>query len=56
MAEFVCTVKCFYNNALMEEGAVVIADEKEMKGNPCFKKVKEEKPQPENKPVEEETK
>lgn len=41
MNEYVCLCKCFFNNFLYDEGVVVVATEKEMEGNPCFKKVGE---------------
>lgn len=43
-AKYVCTKKCFFNNSLHEEGAVGVFDDKDMKGNPCFKRI-DEKPE-----------
>lgn len=41
MNEYVCLIKCFYNNFLYNEGDVVVATDNEMKTNPCFKKTGE---------------
>ena len=43
MNEYVCIEKCFFNNFLCEEGVVVVADDKDMKDNHCFKKVTNKK-------------
>ena len=43
-ARYVCTKKCFFNNSLHEEGAVGVFDDKDMKGNPCFKRIEAETP------------
>ena len=40
-ARYACTKKCFFNNSLYEEGAVGVFDDKDMKGNPCFKRIDE---------------
>lgn len=45
MDKYICIEKCFYGNGLREVGSVVVADEKDMKGNPCFKKAPSEKPE-----------
>jgi len=45
IAEYQCIKRCFFNNSLHEVGVVVIADDKDMKGNPCFKKVPSKKPE-----------
>jgi len=47
IGEYKCLIKCYFNNSLHEEGAVVIADDKDMKGNPCFKKLPSKKPETE---------
>lgn len=43
MHRYMCIKKCFFNNSLHEEGAVGVFDDKDMKGNPCFKKLDEPK-------------
>ncbi len=54
MSEYVCTTKCYFNDMLFQEGAVVVAEDKDMKDNPCFMKVSgKKKSEDKTSPVEE---
>lgn len=40
MREYRCTTKCYFHEAIVPAGAIVLCDEAEMKDNPCFEEVK----------------
>jgi len=45
MKQYICTRECFIDNRLVREGALVLFDEDQIKGNPCFRPAEEPKPE-----------